>query len=216
MSWNTTQKEVHEWATRNFGVTHAWLPFAGLVEEIGEYSAAITLAEKMDAVGDQTIFVLNLCEKVGLNFQNIADDPRNAPEELEAKVMLGVLGSIAQALLKNEQGIRGFTWEKRRYHCMVGISMWYRWATMQCRLVERNFADVVTEVWDQVRRRDWHKNPTDANLVGLQIAPQEQVDYCLDCGASHPHHCPASQEQSTASQEQSRVFEEPFGGLPNT
>jgi len=167
MTWDLLQKEVSAWAVRNFGDTPAWMPMLGLVEEVGEYLAAEVVgnqAEMLDAIGDQTIYVLNLCEKVGIKFGDIT----GPPQELDAKELLGVLGVGCQAILKNAQAIRGFTWDKRRERMLVCLSMWHRWVASECQNYGMvvDLRQVVDGVWAKVKLRDWVKNPTDANLVG--------------------------------------------------
>jgi len=83
MEINQIQREIKEWADRNFPGFESWKPILGLTEELGELAHAylkkhqkIRLTEnhdeKMrDAVGDIGIFLLNFCNAMGYNFDEI-------------------------------------------------------------------------------------------------------------------------------------------------
>lgn len=171
--WSDLQRDISSWATRNFGDNPAWQPQLGLIEEVGEFFAAITDTQTpiipaiTDALGDQAIYALNLCEKVGIHFAaDIAnDDLGNGPQHLLDRELIGALALGCRAILKNAQGIRGMTWLERRNQLVISISMWYRWAQYQVEVLSlEDLEDIVTSTWAQVSKRDWLKNPDDANL----------------------------------------------------
>lgn len=86
-----TQKEVREWAERNFADTweegQPMDPFLGIVEEVGEISHAILKfkqgireydANKMhsevrDGIGDLFIYMCDFCSRMGYDFQEIVE-----------------------------------------------------------------------------------------------------------------------------------------------
>lgn len=168
--WAEMQAEVATWALHNFGDQGAHQPMMGLIEEVGEFIAAReqnlhlpkSRDEATDALADQAIYALNLCEKAGLSFAIIAG--ANPPEPLTDGELLGCLSLACRAVLKHEQGIRGYDYGKRRDELKISLSMWFRWASYQP--VHYCFSPLLPltqAVWEQVRRRDWRKNPVDAH-----------------------------------------------------
>ena len=175
MNWEELQKDISNWALANFGQQDAWQPMLGLGEEIGEYMAARHNrsnrgnedmgAEMRDAIADQAIYVLNLCEICGINFADIAVISVE-PHHISDGELLGVLGLCNRAVLKNFQGIRGYTYNQRRDHLQVSLTVWYRWALHQVSYYKLGeVLAIVQAVWAEVRKRNWKKNPENANLL---------------------------------------------------
>lgn len=172
--WNILQNEINTWATKNFGQNPAWQPTLGVIEEVAEFMAALEMqpcpdnartSAIADALGDQCVYALNLCEKVGLNFgDDIAVDCQ--PQDLTERELIGVLGVMCRAILKNAQGIRAMDFQQRRENIRVALTVWFRWAEFQAgRYKTGDMWQVVSETWESVRKRDWTKNPTNAHEV---------------------------------------------------
>lgn len=168
MDWAELQSDVTLWATKNFGDGPAWQPMLGLIEEVGEYYAAENSLwakdEMVDALGDQCIYVLNLCEKVGVNFGR--DIATQEPCKLTAKELMGCLALSSRAILKHSQAIRNFTWEVRRDHLLTSLGMWYRWASYEAAArTTTPLLEITQQIWANVRKRDWVKDPATAHKV---------------------------------------------------
>lgn len=77
------QHEVKDWADKNFPGFQPWEPILGLQEELGELSHSFLKkhqkirlnedhdAKMRDAVGDIAIFLLNFCNAMGYDFDEI-------------------------------------------------------------------------------------------------------------------------------------------------
>ncbi len=190
-SWSVLQSEIADWSLHNFGLQLAHQPMLGLIEEVGEFLAAreqfvnigspayILRRESLtDALADQTIYALNLCEIVGLDFQfmnqdfkPVFPDPSPASLNLSDAELLGTLALAARAVLKHEQSIRGYDDLRRKEELGVCLRNWLGWANFQVGAFceeGRTLLGITRTVWDQVRKRDWKKNPRDANKVALQ------------------------------------------------
>lgn len=176
--WSTLQQEVSAWAFHNFGKQGAWQPMLGLIEEVGEFLAARellhgavhvgtprssqTAAHMEDAIADQCIYVCNLCEITGLSLQAIADE--HLPGDLTDAQILKTLAAASHAVLKYEQGIRGVDEIVRKDKMRMSLSLWFSWAAYQCgRFGLRPILQCTQEVWKEVSKRDWKKNPVSAN-----------------------------------------------------
>ncbi len=173
--WDNLQSETAAWASKNFGANPPWQPMMGLVEEVGEFmsvderptlisNASYLRAERIDALGDQAIYVLNLCEKVGMNFSGtISGDP---PADLTDRELVGALALGCHAVLKNSQGIRGMTVERMRDQLRIALGLWFGWAQEQTR--DYGLPDMLTitkGVWEQVRKRNWVQDPEHAGTT---------------------------------------------------
>lgn len=87
MNLRLIQLEQREWATKNFGDKPSWHPLLGAVEELGELAHAFLKREQgirgtteshtediRDAIGDITIYLLDFCNREGLDLQSIIQD----------------------------------------------------------------------------------------------------------------------------------------------
>lgn len=174
MTWDSLQTEVADWALHNFGLQKASQPMLGLIEEVGEFYAAMaarSVPAQHDAMADQVIYVLNLAEICGMRFEDLMTF--NMAAEHTAEELLGALALSCRAVLKHEQGIRGFDDDKRRDVLRVSLGVWMRWLRWQAGEGEGhtglNLLNITEVVWrDVVAKRDWRKNPKSA-------ASQEQV-----------------------------------------
>ena len=187
MIWNILQSEVSEWALRNFGKQGAYQPMLGLMEEVGEFLAAREKAKNIsnnkqlaevaklylltdamvDAIADQCIYTLNLCEICGINFAE--DIAKNTSEPLRDSELMGALALASRAILKYDQGIRGINYYERQKNLIIALSVWFKWVSYQSKWYRFEDTDIITEkVWQQVKLRDWKKHPTNAHAFQEQ------------------------------------------------
>lgn len=186
----------------------------GLTEEIGEFIAARvvygqqlaagiggilhhgpSVAALEDAIADQCIYALNLAQICGIHFEkNISSE---LAEPLIDAELFGAIALASRAVLKHAQGIRGYGDAKRSVEVSVALALWFRWASYQTKEFDlRPILWSTSSVWEEVKRRDWKKNPVDANVA----ASQEQI-----IAASQEH-------ATTAPQEQARMTDDLAGG----
>lgn len=171
--WRTLQHEVAAWANFNFGKQGATPCVLGLMEEVGEFMAARvvytnhenqseSVTEMIDALGDQVVYILNLCDEVGLPFADLVSQA----EGIEDYELMGCIALAARAVLKHSQGIRGYDDAKRRHELQVSLTVWFQWALHQCdKYFLPSLLMIANNVWSEVQARDWRKNPTDAHAV---------------------------------------------------
>lgn len=87
MSLSVIQKEQDEWSRRNFPGKKPYQPILGATEEVGELAHAYLKMEQgirgtrqeheaamKDAVGDCCIFLMDLCNQMGWDFETILRD----------------------------------------------------------------------------------------------------------------------------------------------
>lgn len=176
ITWNHIGSEVEAWAVRNFGQSPPFQPLLGLFEEIGEFyqAGAEVLSTKrhemlVDAIGDQCVYALNLCAKVGIDFGR--DVANTQVQTVTVRELLGVIGALSHAELKNNQGIRGMTYDQRRFQMRVALNVWFRWACNMCSALDLPRPIACTlRVWEEVKLRDWKKNP-DGPPTGPAVSP---------------------------------------------
>ena len=193
-SWSAFQEQVSEWARRNFGSPGAYQPMLGLIEEIGEYFAADELAfvrdkqeKKEDAIADQVIYALNLADECGIQLGDIIKIAY--PQNFTERQLLGALALCSRAVLKHDQGIRGFDHAKRRVTMETGLRVWASWAQSQCgMMLAIPLYGCARRVWDDiVSKRDWKKNPVTAASqeqtppILLDVKHKEVCDGCTVC-----------------------------------
>ena len=90
MSLSQMQKEQLEWAKRNFDNQRPYQPILGATEEVGELAHAYLKMEQgirgtkeehvaamKDAVGDCVIFLMDLCNQMGWDFETIVEETWN-------------------------------------------------------------------------------------------------------------------------------------------
>lgn len=86
MSLKKIQREQSVWSTKNFKNKKPYQPILGATEEIGELAHAFLkmeqgirgtkeehIAAMKDAVGDCCIFLMDLCNQMGWDFEEIID-----------------------------------------------------------------------------------------------------------------------------------------------
>lgn len=106
MTYDELQFAQWEWAAPKFGdeksPTAAIKPFAGVVEEFGELSNAISRGnahDVEDSIGDAVIYLCDVCTRMEWQMPGLPCS-RAITSELEE------LGNLAHAILKTAQGIR--------------------------------------------------------------------------------------------------------------
>lgn len=169
------QAEVGAWALRNFGVQDSHRPLLGVFEEIGELARACDhadLPEIRDAIGDICIYTLHYCDIRGWSFEEIFDG-RVRDETLGSQ--LAIVEKLSHHHLKGAQGIRG----KAEVHDYAmkhtfGHLFWFLETVAEDAHVL--FHACLQESWNQVRLRDWKKNPNDAAKVAASMAGRAEED----------------------------------------
>ncbi len=86
MNLSDIQKEQEIWANKNFKHKKPYQPILGAAEEVGELAHAYLKMEQgirgskeehehnmKDAVGDCSIFLMDLCNQMGWSFEEIID-----------------------------------------------------------------------------------------------------------------------------------------------
>ena len=90
MSFKQIQLEQDEWSKRNFSNKKPYQPILGASEEVGELAHAFLkmeqgirgtreehLAHMKDAVGDCVIFLMDLCNQMGWDFEGVVHETWN-------------------------------------------------------------------------------------------------------------------------------------------
>jgi NTP pyrophosphatase (non-canonical NTP hydrolase) len=164
------QIEHRQWADENFGTgteeTRKWLPFgafSGIVEEIGEYFAADEIAKQADALADTTIYLIDLCGRMGIQLADVLADENGefVPQDLRDCIQC-ILGKIAHAMLKSAQGIRNA--ENHAQELRTGIRSLVAWLELEADLLNCDLLDeLLPEVWSSVKRRNWVADPNAEN-----------------------------------------------------
>ena len=90
---------------------------------------------------------------------------RNFPNKKHHEPLLGVMeevGELAHAHLKAAQGIRG-TEEEHSEKAKDAIGDIVIFLSDYCTESGYDFQRIIETVWDEVKQRDWRKNPVDAD-----------------------------------------------------
>lgn len=159
--WSSLSVEIGDWAQRNFGGSQSWQTYLGLIEEIGEFleceeSSGWTAEKAVDSLADQTIYVLNLCQTMGIQFPFI---PIPVSPSTNGDLFIA-LGRGAKALLKNSQGIRGYDWPTTQLAMMRTLVTWIAWVDFKILYYGLpELHEMATKVWSQVKERNWKDNP---------------------------------------------------------
>lgn len=98
MNFKEMQKEQAAWSKRNFDNTKVYHPILGATEEIGELSHAYLKMEQgirgdkekhvaamKDAVGDCVIFLVELCNQMGWDFEETVETTWNHVKQRDWK-----------------------------------------------------------------------------------------------------------------------------------
>ena len=171
MQLSKIQEEVAEWSQRNFGAQvskttgqelGSLAPLLGLGEELGELEEARSKGDLFllrDAVGDCFIYLLDYCSREGLSFEDLWNNSRSASGP---KVHLYLYGKLLHVVLKRHQGIRGYDIEKKFNHEHT-VSL--QWIIGELKQEVDAPEDLLQKVWQEVKERDWKKNPEGADKL---------------------------------------------------
>ena len=175
------QKQITEWAAKNFGRFRGWhQPFVGIVEEMGELFESLekkNYDESEDAIADMMIYIGDLCGIRNWKLNELISDyhlvslgrdllsKRNHTETTFHFTTFSLLGSwvgkLGHALLKQEQGIRG-SFDEHEEDAQRAISHITSTLHLICRKHQWNRDEITFKTWDEiVSKRDWKKNSQD-------------------------------------------------------
>lgn len=172
------QEEMVEWQAHNFPGRPAHQPLLGIGEELGEMIEAGNdrQYDKMaDAVADTIIFAADYCSAVEWRLDVLWADRTTRglpPSNGEfTRLYMIALGRLNHAHLKREQGIRGDASKHEEagqlaLRQILGLFD----VTWPYGRGGRKLLDVVAEVWEQVRARDWQKHRAE-NTVPADTVP---------------------------------------------
>lgn len=174
--WRGLAEDVRAWSERNFprSVGRPEDPLAGIVEELGELVDAIAARDRdaaVDAISDAVIYLADFCGKQGLDLGNIVaraqsteelDGVDEKDERAATTQLLSAVGRVHYHFLKARQGIRGnedHAGEMRRGLAKLVAILWdLHDETRTDR--ELAFDASVRLTWEEVRKRDWRRDPT--------------------------------------------------------
>lgn len=129
--WALLQNELQRWQVREYGVPTALQMAAGVVEEMAEFYDSGTMAAYLDAIGDVSIYAMQMASLFRLDFGEVA-------RAAEANGAMGAIPSLRHAFerggrllhvaLKESQGIRGMDNRDRArravYAALVDVVEW--------------------------------------------------------------------------------------------
>jgi NTP pyrophosphatase (non-canonical NTP hydrolase) len=180
-SLRVIQDEIGAWALCNFGEQQPYRPFLGVGEELGELREAQMLRnheKAKDAIGDIAIYLMHYCVLRQWSFEEVWEG--RAAAETFASDYLVVLGSLCHHQLKSEQGIRGGQ-ESHAYASKYVMGQLLSMLEEESPLHGGEFLAILQKTWDQVKQRDWRKNPDNADKVVEEgspgtLRPEDQQD----------------------------------------
>lgn len=169
------QEEIHDWSRSNFGdnltgtldihntddgdqvALGALAPLMGMVEELGEYTAAHSREDELDALGDQVIYFCDYCARMGMP---VPLDPFQHPYDFGGGVQVS-LGELTRCHLKRAQGIRGMDdpdfFKKAHDAAVIRLAGALHGA---CKAHGVTFHSILETTWTEVvRKRNWRKDP---------------------------------------------------------
>jgi NTP pyrophosphatase (non-canonical NTP hydrolase) len=165
------QREQCAWSLRNFGEQSSGRMALGLIEELGEVAEAWMeddSAKLLDAIGDVGIYMLNYCNIMHWSIAEIYAS-RAARDTNAAKMpqhVTPLMRAIAHHQLKGEQNIRGGTaYHEVQMHNILRNVLYQLDYLAPRALQGGNFLLILDAVWQKVGKRDWVKNPNNADVV---------------------------------------------------
>lgn len=165
------QREQGAWALSNFGVQQLHRMALGLIEELGEVAEAWMLDSKeklFDGIGDVGIYMLNYCNIAGWELSRLYEmrQPRDRDAARMPQHMTPLMKAIAHHQLKGEQNIRGGTEHHARMMEGVLRNVLFQMDALSARAVQGGTFPLILDVtWQKVGKRDWVKNPNNADVV---------------------------------------------------
>jgi len=165
-SWGILRQEVGEWSEKNFGGQISQYngdhlsfraPLLGVFEELGELEEARKLFdqnEARDACADAAIYMMDFLWRRGIEV-----DPEFLHPHLGSLMI--VASKLARAVLKCDQGIRGYSGEHARGTIVRSSHMLLARLDYLCRNDLRTTLLATTnDTWERiVSKRDWVNNP---------------------------------------------------------
>jgi hypothetical protein len=161
------QVRLHRWQVANFGWQPSWAMVLGIAEEaLDETQESSNVDELIDAIGDALIYTTQLCTDLRLDFGVLLREAKirspiiPVPNATGIGVMASAIGKIARAILKSEQGIRGFNDSDRIRavvaDALVGMLLW-----CLCRLSKpwMDVEDAYRITAEHVMTRNWRADP---------------------------------------------------------
>ena len=159
------QAELKVWTIYNFGKQKSIIPIMGMIEELGELTHAHLkelqgirksdyLADKKDAIGDFTIYLLNWfnCINKDISIINLTTISKN--------VTIGIIENkvSAEDAIIDLNILIGHTRDNSNQFKALGEDI-ISAICYYCNLYNINFNDTINEVWEQVKLRDWKLYP---------------------------------------------------------
>lgn len=167
----TIQQEQRAWALRNFGQQTTTQMALGLIEELGEVAEAWMLDDMpklFDAIGDVAIYMSNYCNISGWELARLYElrQPRDKNAEKMPHFVTPLMRAIAHHQLKGDQNIRGGTEHHARMMEGVLRNVLFQLEALAPRAMKGGtFLAILDLTWQKVGKRDWVKNPNNADVV---------------------------------------------------
>jgi len=165
------QREQCAWSLSNFGEQTTGRMALGLIEELGEVEEAWAednIEKLFDAIGDVGIYMLNYCNIVNWDIAKIfaARTPCNPDAQRYPQRVTPLMRAIAHHQLKGEQNIRGGSAHHARQMELTLCHVLYQIDQLSYRAMPcGDFFTILDSVWVKVSKRDWVKNPDNADVV---------------------------------------------------
>jgi len=181
------QAEQVEWSLRNFGAQPPHRPMLGIIEELCELEEAqlndvsgfdndedAYKAAVLDAIGDVAIYMLDYCGKRGWSMEELWDaracpawlyDFTLGDENDGFPYFASFIKNLAHSQLKGEQNIRGGTAKHDAVLKSTLSSVLWALDGLATAYFQREFIQILFEVWSKVRQRNWVANPNTAHEV---------------------------------------------------
>ena len=165
------QQEQKPWVAHNFGNRPSWMPLLGIVEELGEREEAVGMhpsseeqrGKIIDALADTMIFVMDYCSALEWDIATLWEAAVTYSYPCQVNVF-EALGKIAHAHLKKAQAIRvEENHDAESILSVVHLLANLRWLAWE---VDADLVSETYRVWQEVKLRDWKKDPAHAGEKG--------------------------------------------------
>jgi len=164
------QSELKDWTKYNFGEQESIIPIYGIIEEIGELTHAHLkelqnirksdfLADKADAIGDITIYLLNYFNCINVDI-SIIDKLSNIEfNTTDQKYINSIILKLNINIGKlSESTFYDSSYKSTNFDYTYPYLILYNLcAYTKC--MELDFLTIVNETWEEVKLRDWKKFP---------------------------------------------------------
>lgn len=204
--WTDLQRRVYQWQLRNFGVKYPdgnsphWTQVAGITEELGELVEAENREAEDDAVCDATVYAMSLAASFSWLFGDLMDEAleistipefvKRSNPRLRGQSVLGPLGKLNRAVLKRDQGIRGYDVDDyyeqvMRRELVQVLAHLFLWMRFHRQPGHRYYLSMMELVVTEVTARDWITNPTDAHIKVHHPDPAINAEVQADIKEAH-------------------------------